>query len=151
MVQVADTPVAVDPAPSPEHRAALREQVSRLERALAELDEGPREALVLFHGARRRYVQALEARYRREVFAGLMASTLGLVLAATLLLSVFEPVALIAWIAVAAAEVTASMKGVAIVLSIVPPVLWASALLGLVVSLLPFVLFARAGSTVVVK
>jgi hypothetical protein len=102
-------------------------------------------------GARRRYVQALEARYRREVFTGLVASTLGLVLAATLLLSVFEPVALIARIAVAAAEVMAWMKGVAIVLSIVPPVLWASALLGLVVSLLPFVLFARTGSTVVVK
>jgi len=104
-----------------------------------------------FDGARRRYAQALDARYRREVFTGLVASTLGLGLAATLLLSVFEPVALIAWIAVAAAEGTAWMKGVAVVLSIVPPVLWASALLGLVVSLLPFVLFARAGSLVVVK
>jgi len=49
MVEVNDTPVAVDPAPSPEHQAALREQVSRLERALARLDEGPREAIVLFH------------------------------------------------------------------------------------------------------
>lgn len=102
-------------------------------------------------GTRRRYAQALDARYRREVFMGLVASTLGLGLAATLLLFVFEPVALIAWIAVAAAEVTAWMKGIAVVLSIVPPVLWASALLGLVVSLLPFVLFARAGSLVVVK
>jgi hypothetical protein len=102
-------------------------------------------------GARRRYARAMEARYRREAFTGLVASALGLGIAATLLLSVFEPVALIAWVAVAAAEVTAWMKGVAIVLSIVPPALWPSVLLGLIVSLLPFVLLARARSLVVVK
>jgi hypothetical protein len=102
-------------------------------------------------GARRRYARAMEARYRREVFTGLVASALGLGIAATLLLSVFEPAALIAWVAVAAAEVTAWMKGVAIVLSIVPPALWPSMLLGLVVSLLPFVLLARARSLVAVK
>ena len=49
MVDVQTMPVAVDPTPSPERRAALREQVSQLERALAQLDEGPREAIVLFH------------------------------------------------------------------------------------------------------
>jgi RNA polymerase sigma-70 factor (ECF subfamily) len=49
MVEVDTMPVAIDPAPSPERQAALSEQVSRLERALAELDEGPREAIVLFH------------------------------------------------------------------------------------------------------
>ena len=37
------------PAPGPEGEAALREQLSRLERAVADLDEGPREAIVLFH------------------------------------------------------------------------------------------------------
>jgi RNA polymerase sigma-70 factor (ECF subfamily) len=42
-------PVIVDPAPGPEREASLREQLSRLERALAGLDEGPREAIVLFH------------------------------------------------------------------------------------------------------
>ena len=36
-------------APSPERHASLREQVSRLERALADLDEGPRAAIFLFH------------------------------------------------------------------------------------------------------
>ena len=35
--------------PSPEREASLREELSRLERALAGLDEGPREAIVLFH------------------------------------------------------------------------------------------------------
>ena len=42
-------PVIVHPPPGPEREASLREQISRLEGALAELDEGPREAIVLFH------------------------------------------------------------------------------------------------------
>src|SRR5215467_3106873 len=37
------------PAPGPEAEASLRERLSRLDRALADLDEGPREAVVLFH------------------------------------------------------------------------------------------------------
>jgi len=49
MAKPEDTPVAVDPAPSPERHASLSEQVSRLERALADLDDGPREAIMLFH------------------------------------------------------------------------------------------------------
>lgn len=44
-----DTIVVVDPAPGPERRAALADDVARLERALAALDDGPREAIVLFH------------------------------------------------------------------------------------------------------
>lgn len=123
------------------------DRLTALLRAIA-MPEPPPDFLA---GTRRRYAQALDSRYRREVFTGLMASALGLGIAAILLLSVFEPVALIAWVAVAAAEVTAWMKGVAIVLSIVPPDLWPSALLGLVVSLLPFVLLARARSLVAVK
>jgi hypothetical protein len=102
-------------------------------------------------GARRRYAQALEARYRREVLTSLVASALGLGVAATLLLSVFDPVGLIAWGVVTAAELAAWTKGVVVVLSIVPPVLWAPALLGAVVSLLPFVLLARARAPLVAK
>src|SRR5207237_9672370 len=37
------------PAPSPEGEASLREQLSRLDQALRDLDDGPREAIVLFH------------------------------------------------------------------------------------------------------
>jgi len=37
------------PAPGPEGEASLREQLSRLERALDDLGEGPRVAIVLFH------------------------------------------------------------------------------------------------------
>jgi RNA polymerase sigma-70 factor, ECF subfamily len=35
--------------PSPEGEASFREQLSRLDRALADLAEGPREAMILFH------------------------------------------------------------------------------------------------------
>ena len=42
-------PPSGPPAPGPEGEASLREQLERLERALADLDEGPREAIVLFH------------------------------------------------------------------------------------------------------
>jgi len=37
------------PAPGPEREASIQEQLSRLDQALADLDQGPREAIVLFH------------------------------------------------------------------------------------------------------
>ena len=49
MTSVEAISVIGPPAPGPEREASLREQLSRLERALADLDEGPREAIVLFH------------------------------------------------------------------------------------------------------
>ena len=49
MMTSAEVPVTGPPAPGPEGEASLREQLSRLDRALADLDEGPREAIVLFH------------------------------------------------------------------------------------------------------
>src|SRR5262245_16755973 len=49
LVPVPDPPPAADPAPTPDRHAASREALSRLEQALARLDEGPREALLLFH------------------------------------------------------------------------------------------------------
>ena len=42
-------PVSERSAPSPDDEASFREQLARFERALADLDEGPREAVVLFH------------------------------------------------------------------------------------------------------
>jgi RNA polymerase sigma-70 factor (ECF subfamily) len=46
----ADTmPPGTPPAPGPEGEAAVREQLGRLERALDDLDEGPRDTIVLFH------------------------------------------------------------------------------------------------------
>jgi RNA polymerase sigma-70 factor (ECF subfamily) len=37
------------PMPGPEGEASIREQLRRLDQALAKLDEGPREAIILFH------------------------------------------------------------------------------------------------------
>lgn len=42
-------PEIIQLVPSPEREASIREELSRLEQALAGLDEGPREAIVLFH------------------------------------------------------------------------------------------------------
>ena len=123
------------------------ERLTTLLRAIA-APEPPRDFLA---GARRRYAEALEARYRREVFTALVAAALGLGLAVTLMLSVFEPVSLIAWVAVVVADVTAWMTGIAIVLSVVPPVVWTAAVLGCAVSLLPIGLLARARLRLVAK
>jgi len=49
MMNNVEVSVTSPPAPGPEGEASLREQLSRLDRALADLDEGPREAIVLFH------------------------------------------------------------------------------------------------------
>jgi RNA polymerase sigma-70 factor (ECF subfamily) len=49
MLKVDAMPPGTPPAPGPEGEAALREQLGRLERALDDLDEGPREAIILFH------------------------------------------------------------------------------------------------------
>jgi RNA polymerase sigma-70 factor (ECF subfamily) len=49
MARVETLPVTGPSARGPEGEASLREQLSRLERALDDLDEGPRVAIVLFH------------------------------------------------------------------------------------------------------
>jgi RNA polymerase sigma-70 factor (ECF subfamily) len=49
MARVETMPVNASPTPGPEREASLREQLSRLDRALADLSEGPREAIILFH------------------------------------------------------------------------------------------------------
>ena len=49
MARVETMPASDPPAPGPEIQAAQREQLENLERALDDLDEGPKEAIVLFH------------------------------------------------------------------------------------------------------
>src|SRR5206468_7899548 len=46
--RIQEMPVSDQLAPSPEGEASFQEQLTRLDRALADLDEGPREAIVLF-------------------------------------------------------------------------------------------------------
>ena len=42
-------PVDRPPTPGPESEAAIREQLGRLDQALADLGDGPRAAIILFH------------------------------------------------------------------------------------------------------
>jgi hypothetical protein len=102
-------------------------------------------------GARRRYRDAIEARYRRKIFMSLAGALLGLVVVATLLGPTAEPALLVAWLAEAMAQGARWMTGVAVVLLLVPPDFWAPATLGLVASVLSLVLLARPHSLAVVK
>jgi hypothetical protein len=101
--------------------------------------------------ARRRYVEAIEARYRREAFTGLLAALFALGLAATLLLSVFNPVSLIGWVVLAMASLATWADGIGIVVGQVPPLAWTSAVLVSVVSLLSVASLRRVRSPVAMK
>ena len=105
----------------------------------------------LLAGARRRYLEAIEARDRRAVFTGLAAAVVGLVVIATLLTTTIEPAALIAWLAEAAADLARWAAGVGVVIDLVPPSIWTSVLLGSTVSVLSLVLIARARSLTLLK
>ena len=49
MTRIETMPVSDPPPPSPEQQAVQREQLESLECALEDLDEGPKEAIILFH------------------------------------------------------------------------------------------------------
>ena len=102
-------------------------------------------------GARRRYLEAIEARYGREVFAGLVAALLGLVLVVALLVPAVEPALFVAWLAEATADVARWATGMGVVLSLVPLVAWTSAALGFAASVLSLVLLGRARALALVK
>jgi hypothetical protein len=97
-------------------------------------------------GARRRYLEGLEARYRREVFTALVAAAFAFGLAAILLRSAFTPPTLIAWVAQMTSSVAKWMEAIRIVLSLVPPVALASWVLVSVVSLLSVLSLLRVRS-----
>ena len=101
--------------------------------------------------ARRRYLEALDARYRQEVSTGLVAAFLAVGLAAALLPSAFEPATLIAWIAVTTSNAARWMDGIGIVLALVPPLVWLAAAVGSVIPLLSIASLLRARSLTVVK
>ena len=123
------------------------DQLARLLRTIP-APEPPADFLA---GARRRYREAIDARYRREIFTSFAAGLLPLVLIAILLVPAVEPADLIAWLAEATADVARWMTGAAVVLSLVPLTFWTAAALGGVASALSLVLLARARSLAVVK
>jgi len=102
-------------------------------------------------GARRRYLEALEARDRRAVFTGLAAALIGLVVIGTLLATTVEPTALVAALAGAAADLARWATGLGVLIALVPVSIWASAMLGSTASIASLILLARSRSLAPVK
>jgi len=128
-------------------RADEHDELTSLLRALPT----PEPSAEFLGGARRRYLEVIEARDRREVLTGLAAAVVGLVVLATLLTTAIEPAALVAWLAEAAADLARWAAGVGVVIDLVPPSVWTSALLGSTAAVLSLVLIARARSLALVK
>jgi len=102
-------------------------------------------------GARRRYLEAMEARDRRAVFTGLAAALVGLVVIATLLVTTVEPTALVATLAEAAADLARWATGLGVLIALVPVSIWASTVLGSTAAILSLILLARVRSLAPVK
>jgi len=128
-------------------RADERDELISLLRALPT----PEPTAALLAGARRRYLEAIEALDRRAVFTGLAAAVVGLVVIAILPTTTIEPAALVAWLAEAAADLARWVTGVGVVIDLVPPSIWTSALLGSTAAALSLVLIARARSLALMK
>ena len=108
---------------------------------------GPEPPAEFLAGARRRYLDAIEMRDRRQVLVGLGAALVGLAVVAILL----GPTALLASLAEVAADLARWTTGVGIVLALVPFPIWASAALGSIAAVLSLVFVARARSLGLVK
>jgi hypothetical protein len=102
-------------------------------------------------GARRRYLEAIEARDRRRVLTALVAALVGLAVIAILLGPTIEPAALLASLAEVAAALARWTTGVGVVLALVPLAIWASVALGSTAAILSLVLVARTRSLGLVK
>jgi len=111
----------------------------------------PEPSAEFLAGTRRRYLEAVEARHRRAVFAGLTAAVVGLVVTARLLTITIEPTTLVVLLAEAAAELARWATGVGVVIALVPLSLWTSTLLGSTAAVLSLILIARARSLAPVK
>lgn len=93
--------------------------------------------------ARRRYLDAIEVRDRRQILTGLSAALVGLAVIALLLGPAIEPAALLASLAEVAADLARWTTGVGVVLALVPLAIWASAALASTAAVLSLVLVAR--------
>ena len=112
---------------------------------------GPEPPAEFLTGARRRYLDAIEARDRRQVLTGLGAALVGLAVIAILLGPTIDPAALLVWLADVAADLARWTTGVGVVLALVPLAIWASAALASTAAVLSLVLVARARSLGLVK
>jgi hypothetical protein len=128
-------------------RADESDELTRLLQALP----APEPSAEFLAGARRRYLEAVEARDRRAVFTGLTAGVVGLVVTASLLTITIEPAALVVLLAEAAADLARWATGVGVVIALVPLSIWMSTLLGSTAAVLSLILVARARSLAPVK
>jgi hypothetical protein len=111
----------------------------------------PEPSAEFLAGARRRYLDAIEVRDRRQVLTGLVAALVGLAVIAILLGPTIEPAALLASLAEVAAGLARWTTGVSVVLALVPLAIWASAALVSTAAVLSLVLVVRARSLGLVK
>jgi hypothetical protein len=111
----------------------------------------PEPSAEFLAGARRRYLDAIQARDRRQVLAGLLAALVGLAVIAILLAPTIESSALLASLAEAAADLARWTTGVGVVLALVPLAIWASAALASTAAVLALVLVTRARPLGLVK
>lgn len=111
----------------------------------------PEPSAEFLAGARRRYLDAIEVRDRRQVLTGLLAALVGLAVIAILLGPTIEPAALLALLAEVTADLARWTTGVGVVLALVPLAIWASAALASTAAVLSLVLVARARSLGLVK
>jgi hypothetical protein len=128
-------------------RADERDELTSLLQALP----APEPSAEFLAGARRRYLEAVEARDRRAVLTGLAAAVVGLVVTASLLTITIEPAALVVLLAEAAADLARWATGVGVVIALVPLSIWTSTLLGSAAAVLSLILMARARSLAPVK
>jgi len=122
----------------------------RLTSLLQELG-GPEPPAGFLASTRGRYLDAIEARDRRQVLAGLGAALVGLAVVAILQGPTIEPAALLGSLAGVAADLARWTTGVGVVLALVPLAIWASAALGSIAAVLSLVFVARARSLGLVK
>ena len=111
----------------------------------------PEPSAEFLAGARRRYLDAIEVRDRRQVLTGLLAALVGLAVIAILLGPTIEPAAPLAALADVAADLARWTTGVGVVLALVPLAIWASAALASTAAVLSLVLVTRVRSLGLVK
>jgi len=115
----------------------------RLETLLRMLP-APEPSAHLASSARRRYLEAMAARARREALMGLVAALVGLAVIVAVGMLVSEPATLVVWPAEAVADIARWTAGIGVVLTLVPPFAWAAVVLASAGALLSLGLVTRA-------
>jgi len=101
--------------------------------------------------ARRRYLAAIEARDRRAALTGFIAALVGLAIIILLPGWSLGPTVPVGWLAQAAADLARWVTGVAVVIALVPSVVWTSVVLSFVGTVVSLALLVRAQSLTLAK